>query len=228
MEILLKILVILLLIACIIILMLQYNALKHAALKELFNQPFPHNDFGAATIETVVQGDMKSVGGMSGLDNLDGTGSGPMGSGYMDISGSYPDLSGAYYGQRYTDLSGGRPDGSYAPGPPGGFSNLDGTRDGGGSGPDQSSYINGGGPIPNLTDRTLGVIPVNEPGGDEDYPNQAHGMHPYNVESPRGDHGEISKPYTYYYLEGDNINVPCKSDKDCGNTKCSESGFCRY
>ena len=217
--------------------MLQYNALRAAALKELFNQPYPQNDFGAATIESVVQGDMKSVGGMSGLDNLDGTGTGPMGSGYLDLSGAYadlsgnqryPDLSGNQRYPRYPDLSGGRPDGSYAPGPHGGFSNLDGIRDAGGSGPDQSGYINGGGPIPNLPERTIGIVPVTEPGGDEGYPNQARGMEPYNVPSPRGDHGEISKPYTYYYLESDNINVPCKSDKDCGTSKCSESGFCKY
>ncbi len=199
--------------------MLQYNALKIATLKELFKQPYPQDDFGDATIEETVQGDMDSVGGMSGLDNLDGTGTGPMGSGYIQYNVKH---------NQYSDLSGGRPDGSYAPGPPGGFSNLDGPRDGGGSGPDQSGYKQGGGPIPDLPDRTLGVIPVTEPGGDEGYPNQARGMQPYNVASPRGDHGEISKPYTYYYLESDNINIPCKSDKDCGTTKCSESGFCRY
>jgi len=168
MNTLLKILAITLLLGCIVIIMLKYNVLKNAALKELFNQRCPQNRFGGAgDVNSILPGDMNSVGGMSGLDDLDGTGSGPMGSGF------------------------------------------------------KTHIVQNPNEIP-------GIVPVTEPGGDEDYPKQAHGMHTYNVASPRSDHGEIIQPYTYYYLEGDNINKVCKSDADCGTTKCSESGFCRY
>ena len=35
-------------------------------------------------------------------------------------------------------------------------------------------------------------------------------------------------PSTYWYLDGDDINKPCKSNADCKTNKCSMSGFCQY
>jgi len=199
---------------------MHFNVLKKEVMRERFNTEYIKSLFGSAgDLETVIQGDMKSEGGMSDLDNLDGTGTGPMGSGYRPYN---------VQEHQFPDLSGGTPDGTWTVGPAGGFSSLDGTLNAAGSGLMRSAYDVKSVLVQNVPDHTLGVNPVTEPGGDENYPNQAHGIHTYNVKAPTGEHGEISKPSTYYYLEGDNINVPCKSDKDCGNTKCSESGFCRY
>jgi hypothetical protein len=215
MRILLKVLGIIILLLCITIIILYFDSLKRAVMKELFFSTHDASDFGdVGDIDIILQGDMKSEGGMSNLDNLDGTGTGPMGSGFNKENTVY---------QPYPDLSGGTPDGSYAPGPPGGLS-LDSVNDAGGSGPEKSAYQTGGGPLPNIPDKILGVQPtLTKP-----YEELAHGTKTYNEKAPDGEHGDISKPSTYYYLEGDNINRPCKNDKDCGNTQCSESGFCRY
>lgn len=212
MDLLIKILVLVLLFECIVIVTLQFNNLKKAVLKELFNNSkylTPGDDFGAATIESVVQGDMKSTGGMSGLDNLDGTGTGPV----MDFQPN------AIKSQVYPTIDAGMADGSYAPGPAGGY--LAG--DGGGSGPDKSAYLFGGGPIPNLPNKTFGLVPNLAPSLDE----LSHNTRTYTGE-PEENHGKIDKSYTYYYLEGDNINKPCKSDNDCQPAKCSQSGVCKY
>jgi len=212
MDLLLKILVILLLIECIVIVTMQFNTLKKAVLKELFNNSkylTPGDDFGAATIESVVQGDMKSTGGMSGLDNLDGTGTGPI----MDFQPN------AVKSPPFPDADAGKADGSYAPGPDGGY--LSG--DGGGSGPDKSAYLFGGGPIPNLPNKTFGLIPNQPPTMEQ----VGHDTHTYTA-TPNGLHGEIDKSYTYYYLAGDNINKPCELEKECLPAKCGPSGFCKY
>lgn len=221
MDLLKKILLVGLIFVFVIIISMQFNVLKQEVMREWFLVDMIKSTLSSAgDLEIVIQGDMKSEGGMSNLDNLDGTGTGPMGSGYKtyDLSGATP----------FPDLSGGQPDGTWLVGPAGGFTSLDGTLNAAGAGLMGSAYDAKNIFVENPPDRTLGVVPVTEPGGDEGYPNQARGMEPYNVPSPRGENGEISKPYTYYYLETDNINVPCKSDKDCGNSKCSESGFCKY
>lgn len=212
MDLLIKILLLVLLIECIVIVTMHFNVLKKAVLKELFNTSkylTPGDDFGAATIESVVQGDMKSTGGMSGLDNLDGTGTGPI----MNYQTQ------TTYNPPFPETDAGKADGSYAPGPDGGY--LVG--DGGGSGPDKSAYLFGGGPIPNLPNKTLGLIPNPPPTMEQ----VSHNTHTYTGE-PTGLNGEIDKSYTYYYLEGDNINKPCKSDNDCQPAVCSQSGFCKY
>ena len=217
MEILKKIFSILLVILLIIIIMMYFRLLKSEVVRELFLSSlylasYPEDDFGAATTESLVQGDMKSVGGMSGLDNLDGTGTGQIG---------FPEYN--VQAKPYPKPNEGKPDGSYAEGPSGGLSEMDGSRDGGGSGQMGSSYENGI-PLPEYPNSTIGVVPINVPSIEE----ISHGMHVYSEKAPSGEHGDVHAPFTYYYLEGENINAPCKSDKDCGTTKCSESGFCRY
>jgi len=168
-------------------------------------------------------GTMGGPGGMAGLDGLDGGGSGPMGSGFRNIiidAQSYP-------------LTG-RPDGSLGmtPSTVGGFLNMDNGLDAGGSGPPGSAFGTAVSTIANLPDNSItgGRNLIVEPGGNEEYPNHTHGQHMYRQKTPGSDseHGSVEKPYTYYYLENDNINEPCKSDADCKSSRCSESGFCKY
>jgi hypothetical protein len=217
MEILKKIFAIFLLILLIIIVMMYFRLLKSEVIRELFLSSLylleqEQDDFGAATTESIVQGDMKSEGGMSGLDNMDGTGTSEVGfQTYTTQAKPYP------------KPDEGKPDGSYADGPAGGLSKIDGSRDGGGSGQMGSSYENGVN-LPIYPNSTIGVIPVNVPSIEE----VSHGMNVYSEKPPSGEQGDVHAPFTYYYLEGENINKPCKSDNDCGTTKCSESGFCRY
>jgi len=151
------------------------------------------------TKQEPIDGSMGGMdGGMANLDGLDGGGSGPTHSGFRIYRES---------ATPFTDLSGGKPDGSL--GPEGGF------------GPDRSAYINGGGPIKDLPDNTLGVVPIF---AENKYGQSIHGEKIQNHES----NADPYKPFTYYYLENDNINQPCKSDADCKTSKCSESGYCRY
>lgn len=145
-------------------------------------------------------------GGMSNLDGLDGSGTGKMGSGFTrETIQSIP----------FPDLTTGKPDEKE-----GGLSNLDAPRDKYGFGDNKST----GGPVPGLADYIIGVIPVMATSVES----HAHGEKIYAQENMYSKHGDINTSYTYWYLEGDNINKPCKFNSDCQNTKCSESGFCKY
>ena len=160
--------------------------------KEYFNSPYPYSDFGGpGDISEVLPGDNLSEGGMSNLDDLDGTGSGPMGSAYP----KYDKME-----TTYPDLSGGKPDGSLET---------------------ETVCTKNEEATPKLADYTLGVP-------EQPVTQKSTGVVISNTKAQSTDYGEIDKPYTYYYLENDNINKPCKTDADCGGTKCSEAGFCRY
>ncbi len=156
METLTKLLLIGLLIACLIIIMLQYNILKEAAEKELFEINYDESNFGSAgDIETIQQGDMNSVGAMSNIDGLDGTGTGQ-----------------------------------------------------------KSMYVQAPEGVPTENADKPGLSTVNTitiKNGDQEF-----------IQA------DIHKGFTYYYLETDNINQPCKKHMDCPTMKCSESGFCKY
>lgn len=88
------------------------------------------------------------------------------------------------------------------------------------SGKPDGSYAPG--PDTTLTgDHTLGFHPINV----KSFAELTHGNQNGNQYNAQGD---INNPYTYYYLETDNINKPCKKHIDCPTMKCSESGFCKY
>ena len=145
-------------------------------------------------------------GGMSNIDGLDGTGTGKMGSGFTrETIQSVP----------FPDLTTGKPDETE-----GGLSNMNPPRDRYGFGDDKST----GGPIPGLQDYVIGVVPVMAASVES----HAHGEKLYAQENIYNKHSDIKTAYTYWYLEGDNINKPCKFNSDCGNTRCSEAGFCKY
>ena len=173
-----KLFLISLLIAFIIFTMLQYNVLKEAADKELFEINYNEANFGSAgDIATSQQGDMDSEGAMSDLDDLDGTG-----------TGSKPTVPYTVTHQPFPEPDSGKPNGSYPP-----LCNTTLTE----------------GRTHNM--ETLGT-----------QPSVKSFDHQYNAQ------GDINKPNTYYYLETDNINKPCKKHMDCPAMKCSESGFCKY
>lgn len=145
-----------------------------------------------------------SVGGMDNIDGLDGGGSGKK---IYDFK-QYSEPA-----KPYDDISSGKPDGSM--GQDGGFG--------------QEINFKESKLIQDLPDRTLGVQTINEQDGSHGYPSQVHGQQIYKNELTDGEqYGDPYKGFTYYYLENDNINAPCKSDKDCKSSKCSNSGFCKY
>jgi len=129
--------------------------------------PLEANLESAGDLDKIVQGDMKSVGGMSNLDNMDGTGTGPVVKAEPEVKADakpYP--------------KNGKPDGSIFKG----------------------QAFGSGGPIPNLPDMTLGVVPISEQGGEHGYPKQTHGVRIFKAQ-PLGEYGAIKDPNTYSYID---------------------------
>ena len=220
----LQIIIVLLLIFVVIFAIMDHvNMLRRNVFKELFTNYYTSRyssdiPLGNISAQTSIVDDLKHYdinptyngesavpsldkieGGMANLDGLDGSGSGPV---YSNV---YTEKM-----PKFNDLSGAIPDGSL--GPDGGF------------GPDKSTFRNGG-PIKGLPDNTLGVVPLL---AEDTYPTSIHGIQIYKHDTSTKPYGDPHIPYTYYYLENDNINQPCKLNSDCKNSKCSESGFCRY
>jgi hypothetical protein len=148
----------------------------------------------AGDIDKIVQGDIKSEGGMSNLDNLDGTGSGPE-----------PEAEAAL-GKPEAEAALGKPEAEAALGKPeaalGKPEAALGKPEAALGKPEDYIYKNEpfGSTGQNLTDMTLGVVPMTEPGGEHGYPKQTHGVRLFKSYA-QGEYGEVNNPNTYSYIE---------------------------
>jgi hypothetical protein len=143
--------------------------------------PLEANLKSAGDLDKIVQGDMKSEGGMSNLDNMDGTGTGPDVKVEPEVKADakpYPTTGKPEAAFGKPEAAFGKPDGSLF----------------------KAQAFGSGGPIPDLPDMTLGVVPISEQGGEHGYPKQTHGVRIFKGQ-PKGEHGDVNDPNTYSYLD---------------------------